>query len=549
MVASLVPTAIGRRPSALRLLGGQIGFATSELWRSRVAFVFTFLFPLTWLLLLGVLVDNAVVDDAGTRVMQYVTPVAAAMGVLYGTFPTLATTLASARERGTLRRIRGTPLPGWIYLIGRIGAAAIFAVGSLLTMLVVGVAIFDVQIVWRTAVAAIVTVLAGVGCFAAAGLALASLARSAVVAEAASIAIAVALAFISGLFTPSSDLPSWMQQVADLFPVGPFTDALRGQFDPHAAGMGWDAHALLVMAVWSAICVAVCVWAFPRGTLAEDRPNRRRVASHAERRAVTHQQGDRDVEIGRPSGARLVWNQIRHDLLGTRRNPGWVFFAIGLPVALFAFTMATADGPTSVPAGGVPLAVSVAAGMITWGAAVTAFLNTPEVVLRDRAEGVAKRLRGTPLPPVHYLTGRIITAVLVAFVTAVFIVVVGIAWFGLVITWTAAALASAVLIVGTVTLAACGLALAGAMPSSKAMTAVGLGILLPAAFVSDVFVIGAVPSWMSVVGSVLPIKPMANLLAAALDPGASAADPGQVIVLAAWLTITATIAARSVSWR
>ena len=146
------------------------------------------------------------------------------------------------------------------------------------------------------------------------------------------------------------------------------------------------------------------------------------------------------------------------------------------------------------------------------------------------------------------LPGRgVVTAVLVACVTAVLVAAVGTAWFGLVTTWTAVAIASAVLVVGTVTLAACGLALAAAMPSSKAMSAVGLGILLPVAFLSDVFLIGAVPTWMSAVGSVLPVKPMANLLAAALDPGAPAADPGQVLVLAAWLTIAATIASRSLS--
>ena len=72
---------------------------------------------------------------------------------------------------------------------------------------------------------------------------------------------------------------------------------------------------------------------------------------------VRRQQGGRDIEIGRRSGVRLIWDQTKHDLLGARRDPGWVFFAIGLPVALFAFTMATADRPTSVPAGGVPLAV------------------------------------------------------------------------------------------------------------------------------------------------------------------------------------------------
>ena len=44
----------------------------------------TFLFPLTWLVVLGSLVGNATVDDgSGVRVMQFVTPTAAAMGVTY----------------------------------------------------------------------------------------------------------------------------------------------------------------------------------------------------------------------------------------------------------------------------------------------------------------------------------------------------------------------------------------------------------------------------------------------------------------------------------
>jgi len=80
-----------RRPSTPRLLAGQLRHVCAELWRSRVVFVFTFLFPLTWLWLLGLLVGNDAVDAAsGVRVMQFVVPTAAAMGVLYASFPTVA---------------------------------------------------------------------------------------------------------------------------------------------------------------------------------------------------------------------------------------------------------------------------------------------------------------------------------------------------------------------------------------------------------------------------------------------------------------------------
>ncbi|MFZ2177409.1 MAG: ABC transporter permease, partial [Rhodococcus sp. (in: high G+C Gram-positive bacteria)] len=250
------------RPRRAVLLLGEVRHTVVDLWRARVVFVFTFLFPLSWLVVIGFLAGNDAVDESsGVRVMQFVTPTAIVLGVLYAAYPTVATDLAVAREQGVLKRVRGTPLPAWIYLAGRIGGAVVFAVCSVLTMLAVGVLVYDVQILWRSAVAAIVTIVLGIACFAALGLAVAAASPSAVIAQAASIGSAVVLGFLSGVFV-IGDLPEWATRIASVFPLRPFNEALQDQFDPFGSGAGWDPAALAVMAAWGLAGAAAAARAF-----------------------------------------------------------------------------------------------------------------------------------------------------------------------------------------------------------------------------------------------------------------------------------------------
>ncbi|MHC6210715.1 ABC transporter permease [Rhodococcus ruber] len=529
------------RPAAAGLLAEQLRHTVVDLWRVRVVFVFTFLFPLTWLVVIGFLAGNATVDeDSGVRVMQFVTPTAVVMGVLYAAWPTVATALATAREQGVLKRVRGTPLPAWIYLAGRVGGAVVFALCSVLTMLIVGALAYDVQILWRTAPATVVTIAVGIACFAALGLAVAALSPSAAVAEAVSIAGAVALGFLSGLFIVG-DLPGWVDSIAAVFPLKPFNEALQGQFDPFASGGGWDPGALAVMAAWTLAASLVAVRAFGWDP-ARGGTGRAPAPAVASRR-------DRAVDAdapGRPSTARLVLGQVGWATRAAARDPGWVFFAVALPVGLYAFIMAVL--PDGAAADGVPPELSSAAGMAAWGAAVTAFVNMPEAVVRARDRGVLKRLRGTPLGPVGFMAGHTVSTLWIALVTAVLVVAVGVVFFGLVLTWPGVFLAAAVVVLGTATLAACGFALAAVLPSSKAVSAVGLAILLPLAFFSDIFFLGDTPGWMQTVGSVFPLKHFSNSLAAALDPSGSRILWGALAVMAAWLVAAALVATRTFRW-
>src|SRR5512144_1904819 len=84
------------------------------------------------------------VGAAGTSVAQRGDLVAGGLcfGIVATAYSTHASGLVQARDRGTLKRLRGTPLPPWCYFAGRIaattGLALAGAVGTLAAAAVLG---------------------------------------------------------------------------------------------------------------------------------------------------------------------------------------------------------------------------------------------------------------------------------------------------------------------------------------------------------------------------------------------------------------------------
>ncbi len=101
---------------------------------------------------------------------------------------------------------------------------------------------------------------------------------------------------------------------------------------------------------------------------------------------------------------------------------------------------------------------------------------------------------------------------------------------------------------GTLTIVACGFVLAAIVASSTAVTAVGLAILLPVAFFSGIFTIGLTPNWMNAIGSMLPMKPIATSLAAALNPVGPTVNWIDLAVLCGWLAVAGAVCLRVFSW-
>ena len=525
----------------------QLGHAARGLWRSRVVLVFTFMLPLVWLVLIGLVAGDQIVDPAtGVRTMQFVTPMAAVFGVVFATYPPVATSLALAREQHILKRLQGTPTPVWIYLLGQVGAAMILATAALLVMLAVGVAAYGVQIEWRSVPASVVTLVVGIACLASVGLAVGAVAPTAATAQAFTMASAVLMAFVSGLFRVGDAEPAWMAPVGALFPMRNIADPLRAQFDPAGVGGGWEPAALAVLAVWGIGSVLFAAWALRREPGGATAPGLSDGVALTTPAAEASMASMAVVAGGRPSALALVADQARWALTGARRNVSIVFFAIIMPVGLYALICSMY--PQDAPVHDMPLGIWFGAAMTAYGAGVIGFMHLPVNLAAARERGTLKRLRGTPVPAWTVLAGRTVEVLALTLVVAVLILVVGVVGFGVEVSAGALPIAVAVLLFGTLCMTACGLALVAVVPTARAVSVLTMAILLPLSFVSDIFVVGNIPEPVQVFASLLPLKHGVAALAATLDPAGGSLAWTDLAVVAVWLAGASVVALRRFRW-
>ena len=165
------------------------------------------------------------------------------------------------RDQGILKRTRGTPLPGWSYLTGRVLHSLIVGAILVVITLVFGWAFYDGTFPMGTALLEFsVTFAIGALSFAALALALTGAIPNADAAPPIVNAAILPLLFLSGIFFPLDDrTPDWIVFIANVFPVKHFADAMRsaylskvvvatpnGPFHPFV--FQWSD--LLVIAVW-----------------------------------------------------------------------------------------------------------------------------------------------------------------------------------------------------------------------------------------------------------------------------------------------------------
>lgn len=537
------------RPSTVAMIWAHLRHANRGFWRAPIAAFFTIVFPLIFLLLLGALIGNQRIGDTDVRVMQFLTPAVAAFAATTASFTALAIGLVIDREEGILKRVRGTPLRPWMFMVARMGSTVWIAVVSVAVMLTVGVVLFGVQLLPRTAPAALLTLVVGIGCFAALGLAVVALSPSQSATQAITNAIILPLAFISDVFT-QGPLPRWLETIGWLFPLKHFSNALGDTFDPFADGaqFGWD-H-LAVMAAWGLAGTAVALRFFrwdPRPPRAAPRRSPDAAAQAVDPAAVL-----RPVEQhGRPGVAALISNQAAYGARAFLRNTGSAFFVLAFPIILLLL-IPVVFGNAELPGrGGIALTQFLAPVLAVYGAATAAYGDFSERVAFARDRGILKRIHGTPLPVWAYVAGRILTAVTVAIASLSLTMAVGVLVYGVELVPRALPGLLVSVVLGVACFAALGLAIAAAAPNADAVPTIANATLLPLAFVSDIFIIGdATPRWMEVVGTVFPLKHFANAVADAVNPTVPGAGlyADHLAVMAAWLAVGLFVALRFWTW-
>ena len=73
-----------------------------------------------FLLIFGALNSGDTIDTrGGISVDDFFVPGLLAYGLVMTAFSNIATELADPRDNGVLKRMRGTPLPRWVFIAGR----------------------------------------------------------------------------------------------------------------------------------------------------------------------------------------------------------------------------------------------------------------------------------------------------------------------------------------------------------------------------------------------------------------------------------------------
>ena len=172
---------------------------------------------------------------------------------------TLAMSLVIAREDGRLKRGRGTPMPAWVFIAGRIGNSIVVAALITVVLATVG-ALWGAPIPWGRLPQIAAVLVVGTASFCCLGIALTALIPSQDAAAPIVNVILLPLYFLSGVFIPEDELPNGVLSFADIFPVRHFFEAFFDAYvagGPGASGVPWGSLALV--ALWGLAGLALAI--------------------------------------------------------------------------------------------------------------------------------------------------------------------------------------------------------------------------------------------------------------------------------------------------
>lgn len=251
-------------PSTTRVGLARGGIELRQFFRTKEMVIFTFSLPAVLLLLLGSIEHQ---QYAG----QLLTAGMIAAGVVSTSFVSIGIGIALDREDGTLKRLRGTPMPAAAYFVGKLMLVLVSGLAEVVLLVLIGTLVFHVRLPvtaggWLTLVWMFVLGVLGCGML---GIAASSLTRSARGAPAVLNLVFIVLEFISGIFVvPITSLPVWMVRVASVFPVKWLAQGFRSVFLPgnlsvlEAAGQWELPKTALILGAWCLLGLVLCLVSF-----------------------------------------------------------------------------------------------------------------------------------------------------------------------------------------------------------------------------------------------------------------------------------------------
>ncbi|BBY38312.1 transport permease protein [Mycobacterium mantenii] len=261
------------------------------------------------------------------------------------------------------------------------------------------------------------------------------------------------------------------------------------------------------------------------------------------RSAAPPRRGLTVVQPPLPSPLRIGLSRIVPELKMFYRRPEQLVLTFSMPavIGILLGSIFTTKLPHSDTSTGAVIAASI----LAYGILSTSFINLGISIAADRESGALRRLRGTPTTASSYFIGKISLVAVASLAEAVVLLAVGVlvfklhlptngfGWFTL--SW--------VFILGIVSCSLLGIFVSNLASNAVSAAVITNGPAVALQFVSGTYVpLVALPAWMLTIGSVFPVKWMAQGFRSVLLPSNMAAfEPAgnwehwsTFLVLTAW---------------
>jgi ABC-2 type transport system permease protein len=236
--------------------------------RGRESVVFTLLFPVILLFIFGSVFKDTIAP--GVTFSQYFVAGMIASGLVNTGFQQLAITIPMEREFGTLKRLRGRPISVSAYFIGKAYLVIVLMILQTALLLGAGAVFFGLALPTSTSkwLAFTWLIILGSACSTVLGIAFSVVPKSGRGASAIVSPIVIILQFFSGVFFVFTQLPSWMQHFAALFPLKWLTQGMRSVFLPDSfatqeVAKNWEiGKTAIILVAWLIVGLIISIRTF-----------------------------------------------------------------------------------------------------------------------------------------------------------------------------------------------------------------------------------------------------------------------------------------------
>jgi ABC-2 type transport system permease protein len=249
--------------SDLALATAQTRYALRGFLRQPRTLIVTVAMPVVLLVLFNTIFRSRTTVFDGRHVSEaaWYTASMVSYEIMITGFSSLLISVTTARERGLLKRFRGTPMPSGVYLAAQIVETIVVVAVAVAVLVAVGVVFYHVKMTSQTLVGLVVYTVAGTACFCSVALAMTRVCTTTDSASAIGPSSAIILSFISGVFITVDVMPAWLLDFAKLFPLEHLARGLQTAFVvPHSSGI--TAANLAVLAIWGVGGLVVAVRTF-----------------------------------------------------------------------------------------------------------------------------------------------------------------------------------------------------------------------------------------------------------------------------------------------